>query len=50
MQKLLLIEEFIMLELIKNILTCVIIIVIWLKYMTVVNDGILKKIDSDQCN
>ena len=42
MQKLQLIEEFIKLELIKNILTCLIIIVIWLKYMTVMNDGILR--------
>ena len=37
MQKLLLIEEFITLELIKNI-----IIVIWLKYKTVVNYGTLR--------
>ena len=42
MQKLQLIEEFIKLELIKNILTCLIIIVTWLKYMTVMNDGILR--------
>ena len=42
MQKLLLIKEFIMLELIKNILTCLIIIVIWLKYVTVMNYGILR--------
>ena len=42
MQKLQLIEEFIKLELIKNILTCLIIIVIWLKYMTVMNDGNLR--------
>ena len=42
MQKLQLIEEFIKLELIKNILTCLIIIVIWLKYMPVVNYGILR--------
>ena len=44
MQKLQLIEEFIKLELIKNniILTCLIIIVIWLKYTTVMNDGILR--------
>ena len=42
MQKLLLIEEFITLELIKNILTCLIIIVIWLKYKTVVNYGTLR--------
>ena len=42
MQKLQLIEEFIKLELIKNILTCLIIIVISLKYMTVMNDGILR--------
>ena len=31
-----------MLELIKNILTRLIIIVIWLKYMTVMNYGILR--------
>ena len=42
MQKLLLIEEFVMLELNKDILTCLIIIVIWLKYITVVNYGILR--------
>ena len=42
MQKLLLIEQFITLELKKNILTCLIIIVIELKYMTVVNYGILR--------
>ena len=42
MQKLLVIEEFITLELINDILTCLIIIVIWLKYMTVVNHGILR--------
>ena len=42
MQKLQIIEEFIKLELIKNILTSLIIIVIRLKYMTVMNDGILR--------
>ena len=42
MQKLQIIEEFIKLELIKNILTRLIIIVIRLKYMTVMNDGILR--------
>ena len=42
MQKLQLIEEFIKLQLIKNILTSLIIIVIWLKYMTVMNDEILR--------
>ena len=40
-----------MLELIKNILTRLIIIVIWLKYMTVMNYGILRYLmDNDQCN
>ena len=51
MQKLLLIKEFIKLELIKKILTCLIIIVIWLKDMTVMNYGILGYLmDNDQCN